>query len=191
MSAARRRDSRRTSPQALPGDVRREAFAALARIALITTLLGVTYAFAPMSDPVHDGVPLLVGGLAVFIALVVWHVKATGRARYPGVRATEGLATTIPFLMLTFAAVYYILEQSSFTAFDVALTRLDALYFSVTVFSTVGFGDITAHSELARGIVTLQMIVDFIFVGAVVRVLVSAVNRRRQANSASDSADAG
>jgi len=184
MSAARRRDSRRTSPQALPGDVRREAFAALARIALITTLLGVTYAFAPMSDPVHDGVPLLVGSLIVFIGLVVWHVRATGRARYPGIRAAEGLATTIPFLMLTFAAVYYSLQLSSFGAFEVALTRLDALYFSVTVFATVGFGDIVAHSELARGIVTIQMIVDFLFVGAVVRVLVGAVNRRRQGSPA-------
>lgn len=184
MAAARRHDSRRTTPRALPGAVRREAYAALARITAITTLFGVAYAFVPMNDPVNDGVPLLVGGLFVFTALVVWHVRATGRAQYPGIRAVEALATTIPFLVLTFAAVYYLLEQSSFKAFDVALTRLDALYFSVTVFATVGFGDITAHSELARGMVTVQMVVDFFFVGAVVRVLVGVVGRRRQTASA-------
>lgn len=183
MPADRRHDSRRTSSRALPGEVRREAYAAMSRIIAITTLFGIAYAFAPMNNPVHDGVPLLVGGLVVFGALVVWHVRATGRARYPGIRAVEALATTIPFLMLTFASVYYLLEQSSFNAFDVALTRLDALYFSVTVFATVGFGDITAHSQLARGMVTVQMIVDFVFVGAVVRVLITVVGRRRETTS--------
>jgi hypothetical protein len=41
-----------------------------------------------------------------------------------------------------------------------ALTRTDALYFTVTVFSTVGFGDITAASQSARLVVTAQMLLD-------------------------------
>lgn len=184
MSAARRHDSRRTAPGTASRAARRQACTALARIAVITVLLGLAYAFAPMNNPVYDGVPLLMGGLIVFVALVVWHVRATSRARYPGIRAFEGLATTIPFLILTFAAVYYILERSSAGAFGVGLTRLDALYFSVTVFTTVGFGDIAAHSELARAMVTVQMIIDFIFIGAFVRVLVGTVQHRRQTTSA-------
>lgn len=183
MSAAGRREPRRTQG-ALPPSVRREWYAALARICVITGLLGLTYAFAPLNDPLHDGLPLLLGALVVLTALVVWHVRATSRSLYPGIRAVEALATSIPFLLLTFAAVYYLMQQSSFKSFDVTLTRLDTLYFSVTVFATVGFGDITAHSQLARGVVTIQMIVDFIFVGAVVRVLVTAVQHRRQTTSA-------
>jgi hypothetical protein len=40
------------------------------------------------------------------------------------------------------------------------LTRTDALYFTVTVFSTVGFGDITAKTETARLVVTGQSCPD-------------------------------
>ena len=38
--------------------------------------------------------------------------------------------------------------------FSEPLTRTGALYFTVTVFSTVGFGDITAKTEAARLVVT-------------------------------------
>jgi hypothetical protein len=54
-------------------------------------------------------------------------------------------------------------------------TRTDALYFTVTVFSTVGFGDISATSQAARLIVTIQMILDLIVLGLGVRVFLAAV----------------
>jgi hypothetical protein len=145
----------------------------------VTGVLAVVYAFAPMDDAVHDGIPLLVGSLVALTALIIWHVRAVSRSGHPGVRAIEALATTVPFLLLSFAAVYFMLEDDSTDAFGVLLTRLDALYFSVTVFATVGFGDIAARSELARSLVTTQMIVDFLFLAVVVRVLVSAVQLGR------------
>jgi hypothetical protein len=164
----------------LPNDVLRRGYAALARTLCITAALSLVYAYAPMDDPVRDGIPLLVGCLILLGALLLWHVRAVSRSEYPGVRAMEALTTSIPFLLLSFAAAYYMLEGNSTQAFDTALTRLDAFYFSVTVFATVGFGDITAHSQLARSVVTGQMIVDFLFVGVVVRVLLSAVKVGRQ-----------
>ncbi len=62
------------------------------------------------------------------------------------------------------------------------LTRTDALYFTVTVFSTVGFGDITAKSEVARLVVTSQIFVDLLILGLGVRILTGAITRgqRRQ-----------
>ena len=42
--------------------------------------------------------------------------------------------------------------------FSQPLNHTDALYFTVTVFATVGFGDITATTEAARLVVTGQMI---------------------------------
>jgi hypothetical protein len=51
----------------------------------------------------------------------------------------------------------------------------DALYFAVTVFSTVGFGDITAKTEAARLVVTGQMITDLVVVG--IRIILGAVTR--------------
>ena len=60
------------------------------------------------------------------------------------------------------------------------MTRTDALYFTVTVFSTVGFGDITAKTEAARLVVTGQMIADLVVIGLAVKVIAGAVKRGRQ-----------
>jgi len=57
------------------------------------------------------------------------------------------------------------------------------------VFSTVGFGDITANSEAARLVVTGQMIADLVIIGIAVKVIVGAVKgrRKRQPREAGDS----
>ena len=51
---------------------------------------------------------------------------------------------------------------------------------TVTIFSTVGFGDISAASEAARVLVTVQMILDLIVLGLGIRILVGAVDVGRQ-----------
>jgi hypothetical protein len=43
------------------------------------------------------------------------------------------------------------------------------------VFSTVGFGDITAASQSARLVVTAQMLLDLVALGLLVRAFVGAV----------------
>ena len=63
-----------------------------------------------------------------------------------------------------------------------ALTRTDTLYFTVTVFATVGFGDISPASQAARLVVTAQMILNLIVLGLGVRLIVGAAQRARQSN---------
>lgn len=60
------------------------------------------------------------------------------------------------------------------------LTRTDSLYFTVTAFATVGFGDINATSQAARVLVTVQMILEMIVLGLGIRVFTSAVQFGRQ-----------
>jgi hypothetical protein len=48
------------------------------------------------------------------------------------------------------------------------------LYFAVTVFSTVGFGDIAAWSQPARIVVMIQILADLIYIGLLVRALFGA-----------------
>ena len=60
-------------------------------------------------------------------------------------------------LLLVFASVYVQIETNRPNSFTEALSRTDALYFTVTVFATVGFGDIAPKSELARIITMTQM----------------------------------
>jgi voltage-gated potassium channel len=64
------------------------------------------------------------------------------------------------------------------------MTRTDFLYFTVTVFSTVGFGDITPKSEPARTVLIVQMLGDVAPLGAGIRILVGAVRRGQQRRSA-------
>ena len=72
--------------------------------------------------------------------------------------------------------MYFLMAQADADNFNAeTLTRTDSLYFTVTVFATVGFGDITATSEAARVLVTVQMILDLIVLGLGVRAFVGAV----------------
>ena len=86
----------------------------------------------------------------------------------------------LPLYLLVFASAYYVMERASAANFSQPLTRTDALYFAVTVFSTVGFGDITPKSEPARIVLIVQMLGDLAVLGAGVRILLGAVRLGRQ-----------
>jgi hypothetical protein len=124
-------------------------------------------------------VTFLVVGLVVLVTVMVWQVRGILRSPNPLLRAIEGLAVSIPFYLLLFSAVYFLMARASDGTFNEALTRTDALYFTVTVFATVGFGDIAATSQAARLIVTFQMLVNLVLIGAGLRIVVGAVRVAR------------
>jgi len=86
--------------------------------------------------------------------------------------------------LLLFASAYFVMEKGSPASFTHPLTRTDALYFVVTTFSTVGYGDITPASQTARVVVTVQMLLDLLAIGLGIRVFVGAVQMARQARPA-------
>jgi hypothetical protein len=65
-------------------------------------------------------------------------------------------------------------------AFSEPLSRTDALYFTITVFSTVGFGDIVPVTDGGRVATMVQMVGDLLVVGLVLRVMLGAVKAGRQ-----------
>lgn len=154
----------------------------LLRALAVTVALIALYYLAPLDRT--NGIPLglsLAVALLALSALTAYHVRAILRSAHPGIRAVEGLATTAPVFLLLFAATYFMMAQASAGNFNVhALTRTDALYFTITVFASVGFGDIVPTSEAARILVTVQMILDLVVIGLVVRLFVGAVQRARQ-----------
>ena len=123
-------------------------------------------------------------GIAVLAGMIVWQTKAIERSAYPVIRAAEAFASTIPLFLLLFATAYFAMGRHDSVAFTQDLNRTDALYFTITIFSTVGFGDISPRSETARLVVSAQMLLDLVILGVVVRVLLGAVQRSRadQAN---------
>jgi hypothetical protein len=172
-----------------PAKRRRLIFRAVLRSVLVATVLVVLYYVLPLDQPWDsDTAVRLLIGLVVFAGVMVWHIRAIAGARYPGLRAGEALGMIIPLYLILFATTYFVMERTSAASFTQPLTRTDALYFTVTVFSTVGFGDITAKSETARIVLIVQMLADLAFLGAGVRVLLGAVSRGRERRS--DTGDA-
>ncbi|RYP86264.1 two pore domain potassium channel family protein [Nocardioides guangzhouensis] len=70
------------------------------------------------------------------------------------------------------------MSNSAPSTFSEPLNHTRALYFTTTVFASVGFGDITAETDRSRALVSTQMILDLVILGAVVRRLVTAVRTR-------------
>jgi hypothetical protein len=122
----------------------------------------------------------LVIGLLLLIGLIAFQVRMITRSPFPNLRAIEALAISLSLLLLLFAGIYVAMAAHSAGNFGEHLTHTDALYFTVTVFSTVGFGDITAKTETARLVVTGQMITDLVILGLGIRIILGAVTRGRQ-----------
>lgn len=130
-----------------------------------------------------SGVSLAVSlavGLIALAGVAAYQVRAIVRHRHSAVRAIEALAITVPLFLLLFAASYFLMEQADAANFNAdSLSRTDSLYFTITVFATVGFGDISPTSQVARLVVMAQMILDLLVLGLLVRVFLGAVQRGR------------
>jgi voltage-gated potassium channel len=177
---ARSRDSMETLWVA-PVPDRRALAAALGRTLLTVVSVLVLYVVLPLDGQfgVRTLLALVAGLLAVGL-LVVWQTWAVLRSRHPALRAVEALAVTIPLFLVLFAAADVVLAGSDPDAFTEPLSRIDGLYFVVTVFATVGFGDISPVSEAARVLTTVQMVGNLVFIGLVLRGFLAAVDRRRR-----------
>jgi voltage-gated potassium channel len=149
----------------------------LLRATLSVSALFAAYFLIPARDTGGDDVPWLLLELCVFSAVVGVQVPAIIRARYPILRAVEALAILLPVYLLIFARIYLSSSLDDPSAFTQPLNNVTALYFTVTVFASVGFGDIVAQTDGMRLLVTVQMLLNLVLLGVVIRVLTSAARR--------------
>jgi voltage-gated potassium channel len=160
---------------------RRLVVRAALRALLTSTVLVLLYFTLPITGTL-DGFTawLLALGLLGLAGVVTWQVRAVLRSRYPALRAIEALAAAIPLFLLLFAVTYVKLADATAGAFSEPLSRTDALYFTITVFATVGFGDIAPVTDAARITTMVQMVGDLLVVGVVLRVMLGAVKQGRE-----------
>ncbi len=165
--------------------------AALARTLGSVTVVVVVYYLLPLDDPFGWGPVLaLLGGLVFVAVLTAWQVRSVLRSPHPGLRAAETLALTVSLILVLFAAGYQALAAADPDAFSQPLNRTGTLYFVVTVFATVGFGDISPVSDAARVLAMVQMIADLVLIGLVVKTMLSAVERGRAGRASEDRSSA-
>jgi voltage-gated potassium channel len=92
--------------------------------------------------------------------------------------------------VICFALIDYAITRSDETQFAGLQTRTDALYFAVTTLATVGFGDVHAQGQLARQVVTVQMVFNVVVLASAARVLTRGISQRsrtsRRAGSRSE-----
>ncbi|MFF3691627.1 potassium channel family protein [Streptomyces sp. NPDC002187] len=160
------------------------ARAVLRTVGSAAALVAVYYALPLNHSSAWGAVTMLVIGLVVFVGLVAFQVRTILRSPFPGLRAIEALTTSVPLFLLLFASAYVVMATMSASNFGERLTHTDGLYFAVTVFSTVGFGDIAAKTEAARLVVTGQIVADFVVLGLAIKIILGAVSRGRQPGDA-------
>lgn len=159
----------------------RTVAASVARAVTAVAVLLLLYAVLPTAAvPVAVAVVLLAAGLALFGMLVTWQLVAIERARHPALRAGEALAVAVTLFLLLFAATYFRWSEIDPASFSEQLSRTDALYFTVTTFATVGFGDIAAVTPGARAVVTGQVVANLLVLGLIVNAMVSVARRARR-----------
>lgn len=163
------------------------------RMATATVLLLLIYAFAPVGNHPNESIIVrMTTALFIFAAVLAWELRAIVTHNYPQLRALSALAVILPLFLVTFAWVYLTASTSQPDLFSVPLTRVSALYFTVTVFSTVGFGDITPKSSLAQIVVTVQMLLNLALIAVGIKAVfgVASVGQaRRRAQSMNSDAN--
>jgi hypothetical protein len=161
----------------LPKEQRRR----LIRRVVIRTLasaiaLVVAYFLIPMENlESASAIGGLVLGLAFVGGLFTWQIWKIVRAEHPGLQAIEGLGLMLPGYLLAFATLYHLMSVSGPENFNEPLTKVDSLYFTLVCFSTVGFGDITATTEVARAVVSAQIVGNLFLIAVGVRIITAAV----------------
>ena len=149
---------------------------AVARTAAVVTAtwvgLGVLYFVLPGKG--YSGWRELgrVAAAVVIVGLVfVLQTRRVASAAIPELRAVQALGIVLPLFLVAFASIYLSVSNAAVHSFSEPLDHITSMYFTVTVFATVGFGDITAVSHTARVIATIQMILDLAILGFSARVI--------------------
>lgn len=181
------------APLAASKRVRRRLLAqAIVRIVAVSVFSILAYFAAPVGqDADAIGITVLILGGIGFVASLIYQVRRIVDSPAPQLRAAEALATTLVLVIVVFAFIYVCMSATDGPSFSEPITKVNGLYFTVTVLATVGFGDITATTDASRLTVTGQMLVNLIIVGVVVKILLGAsrigIERRRKEAAATSS----
>jgi len=158
----------------------------MARVAIGVTGIFLLLSLVPEERNAQLAIPLIgfltMGiGYAAFLKRQLTRVK---KSKYPGLTAAEALIFSAAMFLAIFAATYVLVAGENPQAFTEPLDHFSAVYFALTVLATVGFGDITPVSTVARLVTMVQMALGLAFVAVLVRLVSgaaqAATQRKRQ-----------
>ncbi|MHA7238452.1 potassium channel family protein [Arthrobacter sp. TMS1-12-1] len=143
---------------------RRALLLSIVRLAAYCTIVLGLYSVIPVGgfnqeNPLAAWIRLVVVVL-VFLAAMALELQRIMAAEIPQIRAAEAVVEMILILLCLFALLYISMSEADPASFSEPLSRIDALYFTTTTFATVGFGDITPRTDLARAVLAVQMLAN-------------------------------
>lgn len=175
-----------STPYSRLGEKERRALLcrALFRPVVTAVLLTAFYFVAPMNDVADVGSLTILAVVLIGVGVVfAWQVTKVLKADYPTIQAIEATAAIVPVYLIGFSTVYFLMSEASYDNFTEPVSRMGSLYFTLSVFSTVGFGDIAASTDSARAVVSLQIVGNLVIIALGGRLLLAAI-RRGQARHA-------
>jgi hypothetical protein len=108
---------------------------------------------------------------------VLRSLRTSGRVR---IEAVTGVLTLYMLLGMLFAFIYAAIDRlggAPFFANDAAVTASRCLYFSFTTLTTVGYGDLTARTDLGHTLAVFEALIGQIYLVTVVSLIVSNLGR--------------
>ncbi len=152
-------------------------------IVLAVVILSV---FETVSGNVDDRSTRIANALLVALAppaILVGVIRLLRAMRAVTVEAVLGVLSVYILLGMFFAAVYESINQLSGSEFFVQgpATTATFIYFSFTTLCTVGYGDLTARSNLGHTLAVSEALMGQVYLVTVVSLIVANLGRRQQA----------
>jgi hypothetical protein len=158
-------------------------------IAVAAVLVALVAILAAAGHP-SDGVARLADGLLVLIAppaVVIGVVRGLRERGAVTVQAVLGVLCIYLLMGMFCASLYGAIDRlggEPFFSDGIAATTSNCLYFSFTALTTVGYGDLTARTNLGHTLAVTESLVGQIYLVTVVAVLVANLGRVRAGRSA-------
>lgn len=165
--------------------------AAMARVlgVVAATLLG--YFLLPVEGKTAATAAAVIASVGIALILTVFarQITRVSRSRRPVMAAVEALVLVFGLFLSLFALLYVALSEGDPDAFTQGVDKVAGIYFATTVLTTVGFGDISAVSNTARVVVTLQMVLGMVLIGTAFKALGFSAKRAVTARTQSGHAE--
>jgi Ion channel len=150
--------------------------------------LGAVVLLLSLAEAIADnvnGVPVRLGNLLLVAlappAVIVGIVRTLRAENEVTIEAVFGVLAVYLLLGMFFAQLYGVIGRinGTFFAQDVRATTSNYLYFSFTTLTTVGYGDLTAASNLGHTLAVSEALFGQIYLVTVVSVIVGNLRRRQ------------
>lgn len=158
----------------------------------------VALVFAYFAFPTDDRDNAALGLMAVIVAVTIFaavfwrQLRKIRSSDHPILRAAEAIVLVALVFIILMATVAAAFSYSDVDSYSEPLSRLDALYFTVTTLATVGFGDITPTAPQTRAFTIIQIVLGVVLLGVGLRSLVVMAQnvKQQRAGAVSDSDEA-